>query len=58
MRVVLRRAVQQDIHVRADMDVAQLQRTSESKDKRDVFTLGQFLAYDLDLGGWTGGDAA
>lgn len=58
MRVVLRRAVQQDVHVRADMDVAQLQRASESKYKRDVFARRQFLAHDFDLGGWTGGDAA
>ncbi|KAI6767387.1 hypothetical protein HG530_005396 [Fusarium avenaceum] len=50
--------MQQDVHVRADMDVAQLQRTSESKDKRDVFACRQLLAYDFDLGCWTGGDAA
>jgi hypothetical protein len=50
--------VQQDVHVRADMDVAQLQRASERKDKRDVFARGQFLPHDFYLGGWTGGDAA
>lgn len=56
--MVFRRAVQQNIHVCADMDVAQLQRAGEGKNKRDVFARGGFLADDFDFCGWPRRNAA
>lgn len=58
MRVVLRHAVQQHIHVRADVHVAELQRAGQGEYQRDVLLLGQLLANDLDVGGRPGGQAA
>lgn len=58
MDVVLRRRVQQDVHVRADVQVAQLQGPGEREDERDVF-LGVGLRADgLDVGGWSGRQTA
>lgn len=56
--VVLRRAVQQHIEVRADVHMAQLQRASQRKDERDVFLLGYFLADDFAVDGRTRGQPA
>ncbi len=49
--VVLGSAVEQHIHVRADVHVAQLEGAGESEDKRDVFLLGLLLADHLDVRG-------
>ncbi|KAF4991990.1 hypothetical protein FDECE_13854 [Fusarium decemcellulare] len=46
-RVMLRCAVQQNIHVGADVHVAQLKCTSEGEDERNVFAVWQLLADDL-----------
>lgn len=46
---MLGRAMQQDVHVCADVHVTQLESTGEGKDERYVFTLGEFLANNLDL---------
>ena len=56
--VVLRHAVQQDVHVRADVHMGQLQRAREREHQRDVLPLGQLLTDDLDVGGRAGGQAA
>lgn len=58
MRVVFGHAVQQHVHVRADVHVTELQRAGQGEDERDVLLLGQLLANDLDVGGRTGGQAA
>lgn len=58
MRVMLRHAVQQHVHVRADVQVAELQGARQREDQGDVLLLGQLLANDLDVGGRTGGQAA
>lgn len=47
--MVLRRAVQQHVHVGADVHVAQLQRAGHGEDERDVLALGKLLADDLDV---------
>lgn len=47
--MVLRRAMQQNVHVRADVHVAQLQGTCHGEDKRDVLALRELLADDLDM---------
>lgn len=49
VQVVLGRAVQQDVHMCADVHVAQLECPSEGKDERDVLSIGQLLANDLNL---------
>lgn len=47
--VVLGRAVQQHVHVRADMQVAHLQRAGERKHERHVLLLRQLLAHDFNV---------
>jgi hypothetical protein len=58
MRMVFRRAMQQDIHLGADMNMAQLQRSSQSKHHGNVLPWGSLFADDFDFGGWTGRNAA
>lgn len=58
VRVVLGHAVQQHVHVGADVHVAQLQGAGEGEDEGDVLLRGQLLADDLDVGGRAGGQAA
>lgn len=58
VHVVLGHAVQQHVHVRADVDVAALQRAGQGEDERDVLLVGQRLVNDLDVRRWTGGQAA
>lgn len=42
--------MQQHVQVRADVHVAQLQRTGHGEDEGDVLALGELLADDLDMG--------
>lgn len=58
VHVVLGHAVQQDVHVRADVHVAELQRAGQREDERDVLLVGQLLANDLDVRRRAGGQAA
>jgi hypothetical protein len=58
VHVVLGHAVQQNIHVRADVHVAELQRAGEGEYQRDVLLLRQPLANDLDVRRGAGGQAA
>lgn len=56
--VVLGRRVQQDVHVRADVQVAVLQRAGEREHERDVLGRGRGLAHRLDVGRGPRGQAA
>lgn len=58
VNVVLWRAVQEHVHVGADVHVAHLQRACEREDERDELLLGRLLAYDLDVGFGSGRQAA
>ncbi|KAL7900605.1 hypothetical protein HDV63DRAFT_369164 [Trichoderma sp. SZMC 28014] len=58
VHVVLGHAVQQDVHVRANVHVAELQRAGQREDERDELLVGQFLANDLDMRCRAGGQAA
>lgn len=58
VHVVLGHAVQQHVHVRADVHVAELQRAGQGEYQRDVLLLGQLLANDLDVRRRAGGQAA
>lgn len=53
--MVFRSAVQQDVQVRADVHVAQLERPSQGEGQRYVFGLGGLCAYDFDVRWWSGG---
>lgn len=57
-RVVLGSAVQEDVEVRADVHVAELELPREGEDERDVLLLGEGFADDFDLLAGAGGDAA
>lgn len=56
--VVLRHAVQEHIHVRADVQVAQLESAGEGEDERDVFLHVGLLADGLDVGRGSGWETA
>ena len=55
--VVLRRAVQQHVEVRAHVQVAQLQGAGQREDQGDVFLGGGRLADGRDVGRGSGGQA-
>lgn len=48
-RVVLRGAVEEHVHVGANVHVARLEGAGEGEDERDVLLLGQLLADDFDM---------
>lgn len=56
--MMLWRRMQQDIHMRTNMHMAQLQRACQCKDKRYVLLLRDLLADDLDVGGRPRGQTA
>lgn len=58
VHVVLGHAVQQHVHVRADVHVAELQRAGQREDERDVLLVEQLLANDLDVRRRARGQAA
>lgn len=48
-RVVLRGAVEEHVHVGANVHVARLEGAGEGEDERDVLLFGQLLADDFDM---------